>query len=143
MTDKIEELYFFYRNITYNFDLDSVQDYFSELGKLVAAEYVTFDKDFVQIQQHLAALNYTTERLMYELMQPCEHMIANCTWLGRATPCVQLFRVAKSSEGFCCSFNYKAPRNILEVYVAILDNGGLDNTRHVTADERSWFLELS
>lgn len=105
----------FFRNANYNFDVDSVHNYFSELGKLVEAEYVTFDGDFALIHQHLAALNYTTERLMYELMQPCEHMIANCTWLGMAMPCVQLFRVAKSSEGFCCSFNYKAPRNFLEV----------------------------
>lgn len=85
------------------------------MGKLVAAEYVKFDREFSLIHQDMSALNYTTDRLMYELMQPCDHLIANCTWLGKAMPCVQLFRVAKSSEGFCCSFNYKAPREFLEV----------------------------
>lgn len=91
-------------------------DYFGELDKLVAPEYLPKANEYHPIQQHLQSVhNYTPERLMYWLMQPCEQLVTNCTWLGKQTPCNQMFRVAKSTEGFCCSFNYKAPRYNLEV----------------------------
>lgn len=60
-------------------------------------------------------MGYTTDRLMFELMQPCGNMIKSCAWLGKTVPCDTLFRVAKSSEGFCCSFNYKALKDALEM----------------------------
>lgn len=50
---------------------------------------------------------YTCETMMRALMQPCSTMVKQCYWLGRTVPCEQLFHVSKSSEGFCCSFNYK------------------------------------
>lgn len=84
------------------------------LSKLVSSEF-THD-DFNPVISKLSSMNYSTEHLMLDLMQPCDLMIDNCTWLGKDIPCNQLFRVAKSSEGFCCSFNYKAPLDSLEMY---------------------------
>lgn len=51
---------------------------------------------------------------MLELMEPCSYMMQNCSWLGKSKPCETMFRVTKSSEGFCCSFNYKGLKNSLE-----------------------------
>lgn len=70
---------------------------------------------YTQTLAILTELNYTTEKLMFELMQPCSLMLETCIWLGKFVPCEKVFRVAKSSEGFCCSFNYNALRNNLEV----------------------------
>ncbi|XP_037049613.1 pickpocket protein 11-like [Bradysia coprophila] len=70
---------------------------------------------YSQILANLTELNYTTEKLMFELMQPCSVMLENCIWLGQSVPCDTIFRVAKSSEGFCCSFNYNALKDNLEV----------------------------
>lgn len=57
---------------------------------------------------------------MFELMQPCNQMIKGCAWLGKIIPCDTIFRVAKSSEGFCCSFNYKALKDSLEMLVFVV-----------------------
>lgn len=92
---------------------DRVDLFLSQLSKLVVAEYV--DDPFEKTHALLLQMNYTSERLMFEMMQPCSEMLQNCTWLGKTMPCEALFRVAKSAEGFCCSFNYKAPIDELEV----------------------------
>lgn len=93
--------------------LEHVMSYMSSLSKLITSVYS--DDDFKLVTNTLTHLNYSTERLMLELMQPCDLMVANCTWLGKPTPCRTIFRVAKSTEGFCCSFNYKGPLDYLEV----------------------------
>lgn len=111
-----------YSHIFISFEIARVQNglqparvdmFLGQLTKLVIPEYV--DEPFEKTHALLLKLNYTTERLMFELMQPCENMLSNCTWLGKSQPCETLFRVAKSAEGFCCSFNYKAPLDELEV----------------------------
>lgn len=86
---------------------DIVQTFFEDLSKIVVPEYI--DESYVKILETLDIMNYTTERLMFEVMRPCKEMIHNCTWLGSQRPCEDLFKVATSSEGFCCSFNYKPP----------------------------------
>lgn len=87
--------------------------FLSNLSKLVQPEYV--DDMHTQPLTVLTELNYTTEKLMFELMQPCDIMLDTCIWLGKFVPCDQIFRVAKSSEGFCCSFNYNSLKDNLEV----------------------------
>lgn len=87
--------------------LDTVQMFFENLSKLVVPEYI--DDAYVRIWEALDIMNYTTERLMFEVMRPCRDMIRNCTWLGSKMPCETLFKVATGSEGFCCSFNYIPP----------------------------------
>lgn len=60
----------------------------------------------------LESLGYTAEALLFELMQPCDKMISHCYWLNRPVPCESVFQVTKSSEGFCCSFNYRANQHL-------------------------------
>lgn len=100
----------------HNLDNATLYDYFAELGKLVAPEpWDTSVAELIEMHRRLGALNWTSEDLMFELMQPCDVMITNCLWLGKPKPCQQLFRAAKSTEGYCCSFNYKAPLGLLEL----------------------------
>lgn len=87
------------------------------MAKLITPEYI--DALYLKTYQILEEMGYTTNKLMLELMQPCANMIKSCAWLGKIVQCDTLFRVAKSSEGFCCSFNYKALKDSLEMCVAI------------------------
>lgn len=93
--------------MTHGVSRNDVELFLKELAKLVVPEYVT--GSFVAIQNALQKMNYTTEKLMYEVMQPCRQMLERCSWLGTLVPCETLFQVATSAEGFCCSFNYRAP----------------------------------
>lgn len=96
-----------------NVSRERVNEFYFELSKLVFPDSV--EDTFDDVHSALDNINYTIEHLMYEVMQPCGILIEHCTWLGRTKPCDVLFRVATSEEGFCCSFNYKAPLDALEV----------------------------
>lgn len=93
---------------------EGIVEFLENLAKLITPEYI--DALYLKTYQILEEMGYTTDRLMFELMQPCSNMIKNCAWLGKIVPCDTLFRVARSSEGFCCSFNYKALKGDLEMY---------------------------
>ncbi|XP_055311194.1 sodium channel protein Nach-like isoform X2 [Sitodiplosis mosellana] len=92
---------------------ESIIEFLENLAKLITPEYI--DALYLKTYQFLEEMGYTTDKLMLELMQPCNNMIKNCAWLGKIVPCDTLFRVARSSEGFCCSFNYKALKGDLEI----------------------------
>lgn len=94
---------------------ESIIEFLENLAKLITPEYI--DALYLKTYQFLEEMGYTTDKLMLELMQPCNNMIKNCAWLGKIVPCETLFRVARSSEGFCCSFNYKALKGDLEMLV--------------------------
>lgn len=49
--------------------------------------------------------NYSYDRLMFHLMQPCDEMLLQCSWLNRIRPCNEMFKVSRTTKGFCCSFN--------------------------------------
>lgn len=81
-------------------------NFFSNLSNLVTFDYV-HDSN-IAVEYILLRLGYTIENIMLELIQPCEEMLQNCSWLGEVIPCKDLFRMIKTVDGFCCSFNYKA-----------------------------------
>lgn len=75
-----------------------------------------YTKDvFERTHQILDELDYKTETLMKELMHPCHKLLEKCSWLGKFVPCDTIFRIAKSIEGYCCSFNYDAINDSLEM----------------------------
>lgn len=43
---------------------------------------------------------------MIELSQPCESMLKECSWKSISRPCMEIFKFVKTSNGFCCTFNY-------------------------------------
>lgn len=93
--------------LKYNLTTGRVQAFLHELNKLVTPEIIA--DTFNDTLDVLAAMNYTMEHLMYDMMEPCTQLMQHCSWLGTVRPCRELFRVATTAEGFCCSFNYKPP----------------------------------
>lgn len=92
---------------------DRVREFYVQLTKLVFFESI--DDTFEDALAALEAINMTAEHLMYEVMQPCDLLMDRCSWLGHSLPCDEMFLVATSEEGFCCSFNYKPPLDSAEV----------------------------
>lgn len=93
-----------------------IEFFLRNLSKLVQPEYT---KDaFEDTHKILEELGYKTETLMREVMQPCELMLNQCSWLGKFVPCDTLFRTAKSILGYCCSFNYDAIMDNLEMLIS-------------------------
>lgn len=48
--------------------------------------------------------------LLKELSTPCSEMLSNCFWAGEEYPCMDLFVMETTMEGFCCLFNYVPSR---------------------------------
>lgn len=94
---------------------ENTWNFFKNLFTLI--NYDEVDGDYSDIFESLVKLNYTIDKLMRTLAQPCESLLKKCYWLGKATNCSEIFRTTTSGFGFCCSFNYKALRSYLEVYV--------------------------
>lgn len=112
---KIQILFEYVCRIEKGLKKETIIEFLENLAKLINPEYI--DALFLKTYQILEGMGYTTDKLMFELMQPCINMIKDCSWLGKIVPCDSLFRVAKSSEGFCCSFNYQALKDNLEMCV--------------------------
>lgn len=96
--------------------LERINEFYSLLPNLMNPEFI--NDDFINISEILRNLSYTTETLMLELVQPCENLLKACFWKGNEYPCYKLFKISRSTEGICCSFNYKAIKSSLEVWVA-------------------------
>lgn len=81
---------------------------FEQLSALVRPRALIDESpELLLVREAITKLNYTPEALMMDLMQPCNQLTRQCLWLNQKIPCEDLFYVSKSSEGFCCSFNYK------------------------------------
>lgn len=93
---------------------ERARSFLALLRNLVVPETVNDAHD--DVFAVLDRMNYTIERVMYELMEPCDKLIVFCQWLGRNLPCASLFRVVTSTEGFCCAFNYQSALDPDEVY---------------------------
>ena len=44
-------------------------------------------------------------RLMQQVMHKCTDMMLVCQWQGEDIPCFKLFKIWRSTSGYCCSFN--------------------------------------
>lgn len=94
------------------FSNQTITQFLHTLGKLIHADYL--NATFISLYATLEELGYNTETMMFELRHPCDRLIKQCGWLGKVVRCEHLFRTSRSSEGFCCSFNYKASKQYLE-----------------------------
>lgn len=67
-------------------------------------------------------------KLLKELITPCSEILSNCFWAGEEYPCMDLFVMETTMEGFCCLFNYVPgreaelskimyPLNILNIFL--------------------------
>ncbi|KOC69152.1 Sodium channel protein Nach [Habropoda laboriosa] len=86
------------------FDSDMSNKLFSSLMKLIRPDKIEIDNATASLA--LDILGYSVDRLMLELMQPCNLLLVRCSWLGKLYDCNKIFKTVKSNEGFCCGFNY-------------------------------------
>lgn len=93
--------------------MNTILKFYETLPSLIYPEHMTYD--FPNISSILEDFGYNTETLMLGMVQPCDHMLRMCFWKGHEFPCGDLFKLSRSSEGMCCSFNYKALKPSLEV----------------------------
>ncbi|KAF2885948.1 hypothetical protein ILUMI_20225 [Ignelater luminosus] len=54
----------------------------------------------------LGRAGYTIDRLMAELAHPCSRMVKKCFWQSEEVSCEDIFDSVRTSQGFCCAFNY-------------------------------------
>lgn len=80
---------------------------YEQLSALVRPKIFDQAPEVESFRQAMDAFGYTPETLMKDLMQPCDRLIRQCYWLNQEVNCSKLFYLSKSTEGFCCSFNYK------------------------------------
>ncbi|KAG9430605.1 sodium channel protein Nach isoform X1 [Apis mellifera carnica] len=90
--------------LMYGFNRDMTNKLFSSLMKLIRPDKIEIDN--ATASWALDILGYTVEKLMLELMQPCDLLLVRCGWLGQLYNCSKIFKIVKSKEGFCCGFNY-------------------------------------
>ncbi|XP_033351843.1 pickpocket protein 28-like [Bombus vosnesenskii] len=90
--------------LNYGFDSDMSNKLFSSLMKLIRPDKIEIDN--ATASWALDILGYTVERLMLELMHPCNLLLVRCGWLGQLYDCSKIFKTVRSNEGFCCGFNY-------------------------------------
>ncbi|XP_021913488.1 pickpocket protein 11-like [Zootermopsis nevadensis] len=73
---------------------------------------------FLQLQSVLDYNNVTVETVMRRVAPECEDFLMRCGWKGRVQEsCSTLFRLHKSYEGYCCSFNYIGIKEEILKYV--------------------------
>ncbi|GAB0097885.1 sodium channel protein Nach [Sergentomyia squamirostris] len=121
-------------------EIDTVQEFLENLSNLISPENV--DSIYIKTYTILEKFGYNTEKLMMELVQPCENMLKLCFWLGNEVPCHGIFKLSKSSEGLCCSFNYRALKSFLEIDPESNDTMGNNEVLHVSGSGRNVGLHI-
>nr|CAD7260331.1 unnamed protein product [Timema shepardi] len=81
---------------------------FEEMGLLVQLiEPVETNISRLRTLQSILDLNKIKAKdIMTEVTAACEDLIIQCRWKKRSVKCSSIFKLFKTYEGFCCSFNY-------------------------------------
>jgi hypothetical protein len=69
------------------------------------------ERNYSRLQDILDYNDYTIEEVMSKLAPRCDHLLQRCKWKGEEKRCESLFETIKTTEGFCCAFNYYALKN--------------------------------
>lgn len=89
------------------FNATAIRNVFEAANALIQIRPVNDSYETKEFRRAMIPLNWTIETYMLNVMQPCNRMLRKCLWLNEKIPCDQLFVVSKTTQGFCCSFNYK------------------------------------
>ncbi|XP_013134790.1 PREDICTED: sodium channel protein Nach-like [Papilio polytes] len=63
---------------------------------------------FTEIMTILKDHYFTVESIMEEVRQKCDKLLLHCTFNRKVKNCVDMFRLIKTHDGHCCTFNYAA-----------------------------------
>lgn len=66
------------------------------------------EDEYRELNEVLRQNNVSVATVMASVAPDCFDLLKKCSWKGVIVQCVLLFRVIKTSEGICCSFNYHA-----------------------------------
>nr|CAI5863431.1 unnamed protein product [Callosobruchus analis] len=69
------------------------------------------EKNFNRLQDILDANNLSVNAVFKQLTPRCENILTRCLWKGEEKRCESIFEQIKTSEGYCCAFNYYALKN--------------------------------
>lgn len=96
-----------------------IEFFLKNLANLVRPTNISFtDAEMTSIQgteQVLNDLEINTSKLMKTVMHPCDHFLNSCYWLRDKVQCNKIFRAIKTTDGFCCAFNFGGLRKELDV----------------------------
>lgn len=82
---------------------------------LVQFRPLNVTNELLEFRRAMKQYNWTVEDILVKIMHPCNRMLKKCMWLAKEIPCDKLFRISKTTQGFCCSFNYKGmPKYLVE-----------------------------
>ncbi|XP_077301154.1 pickpocket protein 28-like [Arctopsyche grandis] len=70
----------------------------------------TYEHIFDILQKY----NYPVDILMKELQQDCKNLLVACYMRSKPINCSQYFEMIQTSEGYCCAFNYKGIKHLLD-----------------------------
>lgn len=100
------EYFFCWNSVAVGYNETAIRNVFQLLYTMVRYKKVDDQEDIEEFRRAERYYNITIEMMMRAIIQPCDKMIRMCLWLNQKIPCDQLFNVSKTSQGFCCSFNY-------------------------------------
>lgn len=64
------------------------------------------EKEYIELNDVLRQNNISVATVMAIIAPNCFDLLRKCSWKGVIVQCVLIFRIVKTSEGICCSFNY-------------------------------------
>ena len=63
------------------------------------------EADYSFVESILFDGRYDTVTAMIKMMYPCNEMLFRCRWEGKIVPCLSLFQISATYQGYCCGFN--------------------------------------
>lgn len=68
-------------------------------------------RNYTRLQDILDSNEYTIEEVMKQVAPSCSELLQRCKWKGEEKRCETIFETIKTTEGYCCAFNYYALKN--------------------------------
>lgn len=102
----------YFRKKPYNTPVEAIVEEMRILFQLIFNNNRNISyKSYAKLQDFFEVNDYTVEKVMMILAPTCKELLQRCKWKGEEERCEILFETIKTSEGYCCSFNYFALRN--------------------------------
>ncbi|XP_077301155.1 pickpocket protein 11-like [Arctopsyche grandis] len=86
-------------------------------------------RDHTDIFDILENNNYTVDVLMRTVQQDCSKFLKFCMLQSVPVNCSEYFTMIRTSEGFCCGFNYRGPEHFGDKF------GGMTVVLHFETDD--------
>uniref|UniRef100_A0A336M002 CSON008921 protein n=1 Tax=Culicoides sonorensis TaxID=179676 RepID=A0A336M002_CULSO len=100
---------------------DEYMKFLKSLSKLSTFELES-DNMTLDIERRIFQNGLNPGELMRGVSKTCDDLLFDCELRGDPIECNKIFRRTRSSEGFCCSFNYYGLRDHLELYASRVKN---------------------